>query len=252
MKKFLIIFFLLLIISCLGFFFGWAQLGIPADSLGIVRSKTHGIYPQLIKPGEFRWIWYKLIPANTKTSVFRLMPVHHEFLANNNLPRGTIYSLFTGIPADFSWEINAFFSFILKSEALIPLAMSNNISCQEDLTNYEIKTAEQIEAFIIHRMNIQKEYTVQIEELLKNGESADLEKDVMENFKNIDNFSIIVKTSKLPDYDLYFQAKDLYESYLAEQKDNSESHKKFFELERYGLLLTKYPILLEYFIKKLN
>ena len=251
MKKFLIIFFLLLILG-FGFFFGWANLGVPADSFGIVRSKTHGIDPRLVKPGEFRWIWQKLIPANTKTSVFRLAPVNYEFSANNTLPQGAVYGLFAGVPADFSWEMNAVFSFTIKPDALIPLAKTHNISSQEDLENYETKTAEQIEAFIIRRMNIQKEYVMHIEELLKNGESAELEKDIMEHFENIENFTISIKTSKIPDYDLYFQAKELYESFLAKQKDHSESHERFFELERYGILLSKYPILLDYLIKNPN
>jgi len=258
MKKFFTTLFFLIILAALGLFFGWAQQGVPPDSYGIIRSKTYGIDTNLVKPGEFRWIWYKLIPTNVTTTVFRLTPVNHEFTAYNTLPSGKIYSAFAGINEGFSWEIRAAFSFSLQSEALISLVSANNISTQEELTRYQDDIAEQIQAFILRRINTDEDFSRHIETLLKDGESPELEREILGKFPFITNFSLKVKSAQFPDFALYRQTRDLYEGYITFQKDylsgglrekaqsRIESYQRFDELEHYGELLTKYPILLEY------
>ena len=258
MKKFFTTLFVLVVLAALGLFFGWAQLGVPPDAYGLIRSKTHGVDDKLVKPGEFRWVWYKLIPTNVTTSVFRLNPVNHEFSAYNTLPSGKVYAAFAGINEGFSWEIRAAFSFNLDSEALIPLLAANNISTQEELTRYENDIAGQIEALILRRINTDDEFSRQIEALLTDGECPDLEREIQAQFPFITDFSIRVRTAQFPDFALYRQSKKLYEDYIALQNNylsgglqekaqsRIESHRRFDELEQYGVLLTKYPILLEY------
>jgi hypothetical protein len=263
MKKFFTTLFFLVILAALGLFFGWAQLGVPPDAYGLIRSKTHGVDPNLVKPGEFRWIWYKLIPTNVTTSVFRLHPVNHEFSANNMLPSGKVYAAFVGIDESFSWEIHAVFSFSLDSEALIPLLAANNISTQEELNHYQNDIAGQIEAFILRHIN-DDAFSHQIEALLKEGESPELEQEIQTQFPFITDFSLKVKSAQFPDFALYRQTKKLYEDYTSFQKDylsgdlrekaqsRVESYRRFDELEQYGALLTKYPILLEYLMLEKN
>jgi len=251
MKKFFSTLLVLVILAALGLFFGWAHLGVPPDAYGIIRSKTHGLDTRLIRPGEFRWIWYKLIPTNTTTAVFRLNPVTQEFSTRDTLPSGRTYAAFAGLEEDFSWELRAVFSFNLRSEALVSLAASSNIGSQEELTRYENNIAAQIEAFILRRMDA-------IEELLKDGESPQLEREIQREFPLIENFSINVKSARFPDFRLYRQAQGLYEDFIALQRDiisgdlrekargRIESYHRFDELERYGALLSKYPLLLDY------
>ena len=251
MKKFIITLFVLLILGGLGLFFGWASSGVPPDAYGLIYSKTHGLDTRLVKPGEFRWVWYKLIPTNTTTAVFRLNPVTHEFSTRDTLPSGRVYAAFAGLEEDFSWELRATFSFNLKPEALIPLVTSFNIVSQEELTLHENDIAEQIEAFILRHMDA-------IEELLKDGESPQLEREIQGQFPLVTNISIRVKSARFPDFELYRQTQGLYEDYIALQRDiisgelrekargRIESYHRFDELERYGALLTKYPLLLDY------
>jgi len=251
MKKFLGTFLILAILAALGLFFGWAQQGVPPDAYGLIRSKTHGLDARLVKPGEFRWVWYKLIPTNTATAVFRLNPVSYEFSARGTLPSGRIYAAFAGMEDDFSWELRAAFSFSLRPEALVPLVTGRNIGDQDELARYERDLAADIEAFILRRMNA-------LEGLLKDGENPELEREVAGQFPLIENFSLRVKSAQFPNYDLYRQAKGLYEQYIALQRDmmsdelrekarsRIESYRRFDELEQYGALLTKYPVLLDY------
>ena len=258
MKKFFTTLFFLIILGALGLFFGWAQRGVPPDAYGLIRSKTHGTDDKLVKPGEFRWVWYKLIPTNVTTSVFRLNPVNYEFSAYNTLPSGKVYAAFAGINESFSWEIRAAFSFSLDSDALVPLLAANNISTQEELTRYQNDIAGQIQAYILRRINVDDDFFRQIETLLTEGESPELEREIQAQFPFITNFSLKVKSAQFPDFALYRQSKKLYEDYIAFQKDylsgglqanaqsRIESHRRFDELEQYGALLTKYPILIEY------
>jgi hypothetical protein len=257
MKKFITTLLILLILGGLGFFFGWAQMGVPPDAYGVIRSKSHGIDPRLVSPGEFWWVWYKLIPTNAQTSIFRIKPVNHAFSARNTLPSGMVYSAFAGLEDTFYWEMNASFSFTLKPEALVQLVSDENISTQEELVQYENDTAEQIEASIQRRMNLGNEYAIYIESLLKYGESPDFEREIQEQFPLISGFSMTVKSAILPDYALYQHVKSLHEGYISAQreyltqglgekaKSRMESQLRFGELEQMGSLLTRFPILLE-------
>ena len=257
MKKFFRTILVLAIIAGLALFFGWAQLGIPPDGYGVIRSKTHGLYPRIVRPGEFLWIWYKLIPTNTKTTVLRLNPVNHAFTAENTLPSGRVYSSFAGIKGDFSWRINGAVSFNINPDAVIPLFSANIISSQEDLTRYEKDIAEQIEGIIMRYVG-QEEHSKEFETLLTDGENPWFEREIMRQIPSLNNLSLRVKSAKLPEFELYRQEKALFDQYMAIQKeyalgDMREMAKnrmdalfRFDELELYGTLLTEYPILLEY------
>ncbi|MCL2270818.1 MAG: hypothetical protein FWC24_05685 [Treponema sp.] len=258
MKKFFVTLSVFIIIAALGLYFGWAQLGVPPDSYGLLRSKTHGIDTRLIKPGEFRWVWYKLIPTNATTVTFRLNPVHYELSAHNTLPSGKMYAVFAGVDENFSWEINAVFSFRLKPESLISLVTAYNIGTQDELAYYENDIAKQIEAFLLRRINTDDISSQLTEDLLFNGESPLLEQEIGEQFPLITDFSLNTKSVQFPDFALYRLIKGLYENYISFQKDSIsadmlgqtknrvESYRRISELEQYGALLSKYPILLDY------
>jgi hypothetical protein len=257
MKKFFITLLFLLIIAGAAVFFGWAQFGIPPGACGVIQSKTHGLYPYLVQPGEFRWIWYKLIPTNAETTVLRLNPIKHEFTAENTLPSGKIYATFAGIEGDFSWKINAVISFSINPDAIIPLFSEKTINSQEDLTRYENDIAGQIQGFILRCIE-QEDNAAQVETLLIEGENPWFGTEILNQFPFLYNFTLKVKSAKFPDFVLYRQTKSLFETYMAVQKayttsdirerakNRIDSMFRFDELELYGSLLTKYPILLEY------
>jgi hypothetical protein len=230
---------------------------VPPDSIGVIRSKTHNVDPNPVMAGEFTWIWYKLIPTNVRTDVFRLNTVTREFSAKNSLPSGQVYSAFYGIDGGFSWEMNAVFSFNLRSESLIPLVTLHNISTQDELAAFERDIAGQIEDFIVRRLNSGGDFAGQIEDLLRNGGSSGLTAEVEKEFPPVTNFSLRVKSAVVPDFNLYLQIKGLYDAYIAGQKayisenlkeksaERVGSFIRFGELEQYGALITKYPLLLE-------
>jgi hypothetical protein len=258
MKKFCITLFILLILGGLVFFFGWAQLQVPPGAYGIIRSKTHGVDPRPVRAGEFRWLWYKLIPANVEIAVFRLEPVNYRFSAGNTLPSGDTYAAFAGTTADFSWEINASLTFSIDSEVLVKLVSDNTIGGQDALNAWATGLAERISGFILSRLSSGETNTRQLEEILTSGSSAELEREVRGQFPEAGNFSCMISAARFPDFALYNQVRFLYEDFIARQREymsaalnrkaesRIDTQLRFEELKQYGELLAKYPILLDF------
>ncbi|MDR2258314.1 MAG: hypothetical protein LBE14_04100 [Treponema sp.] len=258
MKKFITALIILIILGGLAFFFGWTQLTVPPGAVGVLRSKTHGIDPRLVREGEFRWVWYKLIPANVTIAVYRLDRVEHPFTVKNALPSGGAYAAFAGITADFSYEVSANLSFSVNPDFLVSLITDNNIGSQDDLDAFETTVAGNIEAFILRRIGLGEETTEDFETLFRTGSSPELETAVKENFPYIENINCLIRTATFPDFTLYRQVRGIYEDFLARQQEylsgglmekaeaRIDSQLRFDELARYGELLTKYPILVQY------
>ena len=258
MKKFFVTLIILLILSGTGFFFGWAQRGVRPDSFGVIRSKTHGLDTRLVIPGEFRWLWYKLIPTNATTTVFRLNTVSRRVSARGVLPLSDVYTRFTGMSGEFSWELSASFSFSLAPDAIIPLVATYNIATQEELDRHVNEMAERLEAFILIRMNYSEAFALALEALLIDHESPVFTQEILRHFPHIRNFSFVIRSAQLPDFALYSMARDLYEEFIAMQREHitiltdeqaisrAQMFNRIEELGLIGELLSRYPILIDY------
>jgi len=268
MKKFLATVLALATLGGAGLFFGWAQRGVPPDSYGVLRSRSHGTDPSLITPGEFRWVWYKLIPTNAQVSAFRLRPVQRQFSARGALPSAGVYSGFmranaaflgmTGVAEDFSWEISAAMSFRLRPGALIPLVESRGIGSQEELDGHTAALADEMAAFIIRWAQDSDDFAWNAGTLLLDGDLPALAREIERRFPETADFSLRVTSARLPDFGLYDHVRGLYRDFMARweeaiaddlpdlaarRRDNLARNE---ELEMRGALLTRFPILLEY------
>jgi hypothetical protein len=261
MKKFAITVLLLLILGGAGFFAGWAQLTVPPGSWGVMRSKTHGLDRDLIRAGEFRWVWYKLIPANVEILVFSPERVERSVSVRGELPSGQVYAALAGLSADFSWELRADFSFTVKAAALPALVEGRNLAGQEDLRIFAGELGGKVEDFIVRRLGVYAGAGLSPEELEFPGpppSPADLEREVLGEFPELEGFEYRIGSARFPDFALYRSARGIYEDYQQRQREflsadlngaaelRLKSRLRFDELEKYGELLTKYPILLQY------
>jgi hypothetical protein len=247
---------MLTILGGAAFFFGWAQLRVPLGAYGIMRSKTHGIDPQVIQEGEFRWVWYKLIPTNVEIQTFTLDRISRSLKTKDTLPSGSDYASFAGLTVDFSYELSLLLSFNIKPNSLVSLVLTHTIRDQAALDAFEENLADQIKAFTLQRLRIYTEDTEKIAEILASASITQLQDDIQRAFPNIENFSCIIHTTHFPDVGLYHSVRSLYEDYVAKQGEYVRtelqpearigSHIRFEELAKYGELLTKYPILLQY------
>ena len=260
MKKFLFVLLVLIILGGAGFFFGWAQLRVPPGSYGVMRSKTHGLESQVIRDGEFRWFWYKLIPKNVEISVFTLEPVKYPIKNSGSLSSGQIYAALAGLDVDFSWEISGELSFTLRPEALPELVTRENISDDPGLRKAEENLAAKIGNFVFQRLKIYADMDdeAKMETIALTGSLPELDREIQSAFPEIENESCTLQVVRYPDYALYQSVKALYREYLAQQsavlktdtineaEKRIQTRMRMDELSRYGELLTKYPILLQY------
>ena len=260
MKKFLVFLFFLLVLGGTGFFFGWAQLKVPPGSYGVIRSKTHGLDPTIIRDGEIRWIWYKLLPTNVKISVYTINTVKHQIRNTGSLRSGAVYASLAGIDADFSWNINGEISFNIRPERLPELCGKENINDDADLRKAEEILAERIGGMTLQRVvgYIENNDEKKIESLAIGASIPELESEISASFPEIENLSCTIRVLNYPDFALYQSIKALYQEYLARQsavlkpeivrdaENRIEGRIRLDELAQYGELLTKYPILLQY------
>jgi hypothetical protein len=250
--------FVIIVLLGLGgaaFFLGWVHLAVPPGSYGVMRTKTHGIYPVLIQDGEFRWVWYKLIPTNAVISIYSPNRVERPFAISGALHSADLYRRFASLDVDFSYELNGSFAFQLDPESLPALTESRKITGQDDLEKLEDSTAAELEAFIGRCFN---EYQAEPETLSAEAFSDRLKQEIPDAFPDIGSFDITLNMVKLPDFALYDSLRLLYQDYLDRQRElltedireaalrNVTTQLRLDELARYGELLTKYPILLQY------
>jgi len=264
MKKFLITLLFLVIIGGVAFFFGWAQFSVPPGQYGVINSKTHGFDPDVVRSGEFRWVWYKLIPTNVHIAVFSLEQTKFPIDFNSSLPSGDTYSNFAGITnADFSWNLRGEISFGINPDMLASIAAQHNLTGQEALDEYLLNIAKDIEVIILRALSSDSE-SERIEKVMSGNPDALMEQEINARFPEIRDFSFTINSAKYPDFILYRQIRQLYEEFLVRQREyvtaafgrRAENHIEtqlhFGELERYGELLTKYPVLLEYLAMQNN
>ena len=258
LKKFLWMLLILVVLGGVVFFFGWAQLTVPTDAYGVMMSKTHGFDHTLIKAGEFRWVWYKLIPNNVEIQVFRLKNILRPVRTDGALPSGAEYAALAGSTADFSYKIEATLSFCIKPESLIDLVSGKHLTGQDALDAFEDMLADEIQAFALQRLRVYLDDELKVEELLASGSIAQLNYDIEQAFPDIESLSLIIHTPHFPDIKLYQEFRSLYQEYIARQKNylhtevsvqaetRIDSYIRFDELSKIGELLTTYPILLQY------
>jgi hypothetical protein len=224
-----------------------------------MRSKTHGVDGELIREGTFRWVWYKLIPTNVSFTFFTLDPVDGTFEIEDTLPASDTYAAFMGVPVDFSYKISGSFSFTVKGEALPALAAQWGITDQAGLDEYERRLAREIEALAGDRLRVLAENRDTLGGLPgASSAAARVEAEVRQAFPDIENLSLGIHGVRSPDFSLYDSVRSLYTDYLARQQEllETEVHSaasrtlasqfRFDELAKYGELLTRYPILLQY------
>jgi hypothetical protein len=257
MKKVLTILILLGLASAV-FFLGWAQFEVPPGSYGVIRSKTHGTDGSVLRPGEFRWVWYKLIPTNTAIQVYTLAEQGFPVEIKGKLPSGDVYSAMAGLRTDFSYEVKGSVSWSLRPEALPGLVERRNMVSQADLDAYTQKLSPEIESRIRQNLWSYAENEEVLDRIRVSGSIPELQRELETAFPDTENLTITLEIITFPDFVLYKEVRGLYEDYVAGQRQSLNAgidraaaetvlaKRRFEELSLYGELLNKYPILLNY------
>lgn len=254
--------FVILVFSIAVFFAGWVQFSVPAGKYGVLVSKTGGFDPSPITPGRFRWQWERLLPTNARIIIFDLSPVTVAASTAGTLPSGDVYARMLEGNPDFSWNVGITITGRIDPERLPTLARDAAIT---DQTGLDVWTKARLEALAAESIakamsdlalsgNAKSPPAVDIGAIVRLfrealATSSDGEIEVLD---------CVPAISKVPDIALYALASRTYADYQtarselfaktsAEEADASVS--EYLEIERFGRwgeLLTKYPILIDF------
>jgi len=254
--------FILLTCAIAVFFIGWVQFSVPAGKYGVLISKTGGVNSKTIIPGQFRWQWEKLIPTNITIRTYDLAPRTYSLTADGMLPSGDIFQhMLEGNP-DFSWKIGVSVSGRVAPYYLPILVGLLDIKDQEALDSWVEQRISSIgenagRTIIADVMKNPSQYPdfssnpARVSELLK-AKIAALSND------EIEILEITPQTIQIPDFTLYTLASQTYSDYQKQRQvlmnktaaaEADASVAEYLQIERFarwGELLTKYPILLDF------
>jgi len=257
-KKPVFSFILLLGTAVAVFFLGWAQYGLSPGSVGVLRSKTHGVDGKVIQEGKLRWVWYKLIPNNAALSVFFLNDIQVPVEVSGTLPSGDVYASFVGLKSDFTFALSGSLSYRLRPESLPELVEQENLINQEDLDNYLTRLNEKVKTHVQSLLWVYGENDKILKEAQETGTIRALEAEFHSAFPQAELRNCTVETLRFPDHILYDEIRKLYQDYLSAQRnevkhetavlavESIKNRRRMDELAAYGELLTKYPVLLQY------
>ncbi len=240
------------------FIAGWVQFAVPPGAYGVLRSKISGIDPGVLRNGEFRWSWERLLPTNVVIAVFKLDPVDRTLEAAGELPSAHIYADLIGTEGIFSYRLSGLVSYIVKGSALPLLVAEKGIVDQAGLDHWEARVGDELAAYALQRLRVYAEEPAELERIAELGSTPQLRADLEGAFPDLEILNYSLSVAAFPDMALYRSAKGLYDEYLARQKEllapgvSDEAQRavalrrRLDELAQYGDLLTKYPILLDY------
>lgn len=262
MKKYIILFIILVVIGGTAFVAGWLQIFIPPDTYCVAFTKTGGFDKHVTEPGKFSWRWERLIPTNMTLYKFKLQSVQRDVTLNGEIPSGAIYStVMPGEPA-FTYKLTLSISFVLKPSALPELVSKHNV--RPDTIDQWYKT------LVNSAFHYVSKQLLTLNSIDKYYSSSDIAVKLKNTVKNeypfIEISDISIYNSVLPDIDLYKKAKSIYFS-LADAQAESQKNilkeaeggkvsqmiseniekQKIATYKEYGKLLNEYPILLKYF-----
>ncbi|MBB6479104.1 hypothetical protein [Spirochaeta isovalerica] len=240
------------------FWFGWVQFELPENTYAVLFSKTSGYDSKVLEPGRFIWKWERILPTNSKLIKFLVETRSTELEYIGELPSGDLYKSFIPENPDFSYHMTFHISYRLIEERLPELLQKGDLDSGDMESFYNEAEAEYLK--------ILKEGTGDYftENLSINSSSyGELEIALLEKLKSrytyLEIRSFVVKYINFPDLELYRTAKDMYAQIL-ERRKNAEIATEKWAIEskvnldtkieiltKYGELLSKYPILVDYF-----
>ncbi len=264
MKKFRTFLLIIIVLGIFGggFYLGWIQFQLDENEYAVVFTKITGYHKEVLEPGNFVWMWQRLVPTNMKLHVFRLDPRSSTLSVSGTLPSGEVYSNYLEGTPSFEYSFSFNMTYRLKAEHLPELAEGGFLTpgnLDTWYTQFEENCLVKAVSFLNEKASNSDLYDfnsgnlVEIESLLKEYLSS--------YFPHIDFINIIPSKLKIPDAELYQLAKDEYFSLMdAKHTMNLEALKEATDrtmnqtanlelLGEYGKLLTTYPILIEYLDK---
>jgi hypothetical protein len=258
MKKFLVVFLLLVCIGAAGFVAGWTQLWIPHGQYGVMDTKTSGLIPTIFEAGDFDWRWERLIPTNAKLYFFSSDPYTDTTTISDTLPSADTYSAQLESKPDFSYSFTVTTTVRIKPEALVSLVEKSGTRTQDDLDALLKQKTTDIASATVEFLLSQPQSNP-LQTIRSTLDIDAIRRKISDDsyFAGITLESVTLSDAKMPDIALYNLAKQSYNDYRAEVNaaikasvesqalSMVKSNAALERLEKLAELLEKHPALAE-------
>lgn len=274
MKKVLFTLVILVILAAVGFGFGYVPLRLEPATRAVLFSKTSGWDDQVYEAGSFAWAWQLLIPTNATLYVYDTSARSVSLSARSLLPSAEVYAAALDGQTRFEHRLSLDLQYRLAPagiRALAPVGVHG-----DSLEDWYGDTDAAIEQLVLSvAAQIVREAAgdaaagdaaaanatdnEEIGAALDPGAMADeISARVGERMPQIEVIGVTVREAALPDIRLYRAARNLYEDVLDARRDalieaarsiadeQATADARMDNLQRYGQILTEYPVLLEY------
>ena len=256
MKKFVAAVVILALAGGAVFVVGSIHLFLPANSYAVVFSKTDGWEAEPFAAGEFVWLWQRLLPTNTTILVYTLEPERISISEAGSLPSAAVFAAHIGERNAFDYAVNLDVTYSISPSLLPTLAQDDVLP--DDLSRWREQFADSVRAAVHAEVSavIRGDTPFPTSDVLSDLITARID----ERYPGVEVRNVVVSRMNLPDRDLFEQARTSYSLELeartnaaieaaagAARRDVTEA-KQIETLERYGEVLSRYPVLLEYFV----
>jgi hypothetical protein len=191
---------------------------------------------------------------------FTLKPYTAQVHSEGTLPSGEEYSSALDPPPDFTFSLDLTLDFQIDPEAL-PRLVSESLLTEDTFDQWHTDTSEIISSKAAAYIRERSRSTSFSDELSAMGNefTQNLSSYLQSSLPNVTINAVNVRNIKVPDFELYTTAKEIYleiaqarkqsyESALAELSwTEARSSQHFDVLRQYGELITQYPALLDLF-----
>ncbi|WP_028973584.1 hypothetical protein [Spirochaeta cellobiosiphila] len=212
MKKIIIVFIIVTILSCTIFILGWINpYMIPNEGL-VFYSKTSGIEKKDHTKERLLWRWQKVIPNNFIIYQYDISSYRKDYNYKGELPSAELYSQYSNSIETFKYSFDISLSLKPNSVKLYELT---NLGITPDnlgtyLSNQLDILADRSADFVIRNYNNEAD----ISSIAKRELISHMKKDLP--YISVEYLSI--KNIKMPDFELYNKIKTQYLSYLDTRK----------------------------------
>ena len=211
-------FIILAIFGAFVFFLGWTQIRVSPDKVGVLKSKTGGVYKDPVYSGKFSWHWEFLLPTNAEFQTYDLKPYYIKSKVKGALPSGEVYSSYSDEKINFNYEFDFDFNVSVKPESIVSLTSDVIVSGQESLDKYVKDSCDSISKAIAseivkkaHENSAFYPSTLSSEELISMIDAGKLNR-----YLELNNVSLTYVS--FPDIALYNKVRESYLSKLPDEK----------------------------------
>lgn len=259
MKKFVILFLLLMIGGGAALYFGWVK--VEPGEFKIAHSTITGTLDYPLESGNFYWVWQKLIPKTFSLYSVEKEPHRENIETLFSLPGSDQLKDF----GSFEFEVRTSIQYRIDFEAAKQLLDEGTLSGFNDYFSQRIRFQidEIVSNYLLESMVRLSENNDKTDSSLLNGLKKQIGVRIEEHVRSyrLKDMSYNVTFITIPQFEMYREALERYTMYMdtfytikeqeleieyEKMKQQGEVDIEIERLRKYGELINRYPVLLKY------